>query len=176
MAVPVKALTSLGNIKIPTVSENPWVDLGVKAGIVIGTAYGGFVLLREAGIIADKRGEKANKKAEQSDIKKLESEGIKPSYKESFYHQKADAAYNAMMHSAIADNKGLVVEIAKLMKNDLDVIKWSQAYGFRQRYIFIKDGPPTDLMTSISDELSGHTKKRNAINADWTVKGITFRV
>ena len=175
MALPIKAITSIGNIKIPTVSENPWVDLGVKVRIVGGVAYGGFLLLREAGIIADKRGEKEQKKTEKSDLEKLKVQGIVPTMTDSSYLHLADMVYEGLRYSALADSPALVRKALKQMKNDADVLKLSQAYGQRQRYGFgVPVGERMGLIASVSADSFALTK--NLINKDWEPKGITYRV
>lgn len=164
----------LGNLKIPTVSKNPWIDLGVKVGIVAGAGYLTFIALREAGIIPDKRGANEDAKATKTALEQLAEQGVVPNYPDIQYRQWADQAYQAMRNSSVAENEESVVEIAEYMLNDADVLKWAQEYGTRQHYYFgAPDGAPITLFEAFAVDLKD--SRRQSINEHWVSKNISIR-
>ena len=115
----------------------------------------------------------------QTDIVKLETK-MQPSYGDASYDQYANTIYNAQRTSASNDS-GAILDVAKLMKNDLDVAKLVKAYGTRQDYAF---GFPTDsyglfgaMRKGIEADLFGAFAYRiGKVNSDWASKGITYQI
>ena len=115
----------------------------------------------------------------QSDIGKLETK-MQPSYGDASYDQYANTIYNAQRTSACNDS-GAILDVAKLMKNDLDVAKLVKAYGTRQDYAF---GFPTDsyglfgaMRKGIEADFFGAFAYRiGKVNSDWASKGITYQI
>jgi hypothetical protein len=115
----------------------------------------------------------------QSDIVKLENK-MQPSYGDASYDQYANTIYNAQRTSA-GNDSGAILDVAKLMKNDLDVAKLVKAYGTRQDYAF---GFPTDsyglfgaMRKGIEADLFGAFAYRiGKVNSDWASKGITYQI
>jgi len=115
----------------------------------------------------------------QNDIVKLETK-MQPSYGDASYDQYANTIYNAQRTSA-GNDSGAILDVAKLMKNDLDVAKLVKAYGTRQDYAF---GFPTDsyglfgaMRKGIEADLFGAFSYRiGKVNADWASKGITYQI
>ena len=115
----------------------------------------------------------------ENDITRLET-GMKPSYGDATYDQYANTVYNAQRTSASNDS-GTIMDVALLMKNDLDVAKLIKAYGTRQDYAF---GFPTDSYTLLgamrkgieSDLFGAFSYRIGKINSDWEAKGITYKI
>jgi hypothetical protein len=115
----------------------------------------------------------------QNDIVKLETK-MQPSYGDASYDQYANTIYNAQRTSA-GNDSGSILDVAKLMKNDLDVAKLVKAYGTRQDYAF---GFPTEsyglfgaMRKGIEADLFGAFSYRiGKVNADWASKGITYQI
>ena len=115
----------------------------------------------------------------EDDIEKLKGL-MKPSYGDASYDQYANTIYNAQRTSASNDS-GAILDVAKLMKNDLDVAKLVKAYGTRQDYAF---GFPTDsyglfgaMRKGIEADLFGAFAYRiGKVNSDWASKGITYQI
>jgi hypothetical protein len=115
----------------------------------------------------------------QNDIEKLETK-MQPSYGDASYDQYANTIYNAQRTSA-GNDSGAILDVAKLMKNDLDVAKLVKAYGTRQDYAF---GFPTDsyglfgaMRKGIEADLFGAFAYRiGKVNSDWASKGITYQI
>jgi hypothetical protein len=125
-------------------------------------------------------------KPKPQDIKNVENDitrlgaKMQPSYGDATYDQYANTIYNAQRTSASNDS-GAIVDVALLMKNDLDVAKLVKAYGTRQVYAF---GIPTDsfglfgaMRKGITSDLFGAFSYRiTKINSDWAAKGITYQI
>jgi hypothetical protein len=115
----------------------------------------------------------------QNDIVKLETK-MQPSYGDASYDQYANTIYNAQRTSA-GNDSGAILDVAKLMKNDLDVAKLVKAYGTRQDYAF---GFPTEsyglfgaMRKGIEADLFGAFAYRiGKVNSDWASKGITYQI
>lgn len=115
----------------------------------------------------------------QNDIEKLVIK-MQPSYGDASYDQYANTIYNAQRTSA-GNDSGAILDVAKLMKNDLDVAKLVKAYGTRQDYAF---GFPTDsyglfgaMRKGIEADLFGAFAYRiGKVNSDWSSKGITYQI
>ena len=115
----------------------------------------------------------------QNDIEKLVIK-MQPSYGDASYDQYANTIYNAQRTSA-GNDSGAILDVAKLMKNDLDVAKLVKAYGTRQDYAF---GFPTDsyglfgaMRKGIESDLFGAFAYRiGKVNSDWSSKGITYQI
>lgn len=115
----------------------------------------------------------------ENDITRLEPQ-MKPTYGDATYDQYANTIYNAQRTSASNDS-GTIMDVALLMKNDLDVAKLIKAYGTRQDYAF---GFPTDSFTLLSamrkgiesDLFGAFSYRIGKINADWEAKGITYKI
>jgi hypothetical protein len=115
------------------------------------------------------------------EIVKHSLRGFKPTFNDSQYNLYANQVYEGMRY-AVGDNYGLVENILKLMKNDLDIAKLIKAFGFRQDYAFgLPTSQPKDLFTFVQSELGedwgGLTNYRiDSINKDWKGKGITYKL
>jgi hypothetical protein len=115
----------------------------------------------------------------ENDIDKLVVK-MKPSYGDSSYDQYANTIYNAQ-RTSLGNNSGVILDVATIMKNDLDVAKLVKAYGTRQDYAF---GFPTEkyglfgaMRKGIEDDLFGaYSFRIGKINADWASKGITYKI
>jgi hypothetical protein len=115
----------------------------------------------------------------ENDIDRLVSK-LKPTYGDATYDQYANTIYNAQ-RTSMSNDSGAIVDVALLMKNDLDVAKLVKAYGTRQDYAF---GVPTDsyglfgaMRKGIESDLFGAFSWRIAkINTDWQSKGITYQI
>lgn len=103
-----------------------------------------------------------------------------PSYPDASYNQYADTIYQAQ-RTSLGNDSGTILDIAFLMKNDLDVAKLIQAYGTRTDYVF---GFPSDsysllgaMRKGIEDDLWGAFSYRvDKLNKDWESKGIKYRI
>ena len=108
------------------------------------------------------------------------NKGLKKSFPDSQYVTKANQIYEGMKY-AVGDDYGSVRDILKTMKNDLDVLTIMKAFGKRQAYAFgIPTGEPKDLFTFVRAELGNEyggitSYKMDAINKDWSSKGITYK-
>lgn len=115
----------------------------------------------------------------ENDISRLETT-MQPTYGDATYDQYANTIYNAQRTSASNDS-GAIMDVALLMKNDLDIAKLVKAYGTRQDYAF---GIPTDsyslfgaMRKGIEADLFGAFAYRiGKINTDWASKGITYKI
>ena len=85
------------------------------------------------------------------------------------------------MKYAVGDDYGSVRDILMTMKNDLDVLLLTRAFGKKQAYAFgIPQGEPKDLFTFVRAELGNEyggltSYKMDAINKDWEKKGIKYK-
>ncbi|WP_421977141.1 hypothetical protein [Roseivirga seohaensis] len=167
-------LPSAINSKVIKVSNNPWVDIAVKLGVIAGVGYATYLLLRSIGLVKDNRGAKEDSKAVQEAINKEKAKGVIQSWPDHQFYQWADQAYQAMRNSNIAESEDTVVDIAKNMENDVDVLKWAEAYGTRQHYFFgLPDGAPITLFEAFGVDLA--SSRRSEINRNWSNKSIKFR-
>jgi hypothetical protein len=115
----------------------------------------------------------------ENDIDKLEIK-MQPSYGDASYDQYANTIYNAQ-RTSMGNDSGAILDVAKLMKNDLDVAKLVKAYGTRQDYAF---GFPTEkyglfgaMRKGIESDLYGaYSYRIGKVNADWASKGITYQI
>ena len=105
-----------------------------------------------------------------SDLAKLKSQGVEPTYLESQYKGFADALYNAMYYVPFGTNEGAIFSIFGKMKNDVDVLKTIQAFGTRrQEFTTGVHG----LAWFIADELDKSDIAQ--INTLFASRGITYR-
>ena len=115
----------------------------------------------------------------ENDIDKLEIK-MQPSYGDASYDQYANTIYNAQ-RTSMGNDSGAILDVAKLMKNDLDVAKLVKAYGTRQDYAF---GFPTEkyglfgaMRKGIESDLYGaYSYRIGKVNSDWSSKGITYQI
>jgi hypothetical protein len=115
----------------------------------------------------------------ENDINKLEVK-MQPSYGDASYDQYANTIYNAQ-RTSMSNDSGAILDVAKLMKNDLDIAKLVKAYGTRQDYAF---GFPTEkyglggaMRKGIEADLFGaYSNRIGKINSDWASKGITYQI
>jgi hypothetical protein len=115
----------------------------------------------------------------ENDIDKLEIK-MQPSYGDASYDQYANTIYNAQ-RTSMGNDSGAILDVAKLMKNDLDVAKLVKAYGTRQDYAF---GFPTEkyglfgaMRKGIESDLYGaYSYRIGKVNSDWASKGITYQI
>jgi len=158
-----------------------WAKGIVIVGGVALVAYAGVKLAKVLFPSEQRKKEKELEKDVLEEIQQAEQSGKKSSYSDSSYIQYANTIHNAIQY-CVGDDYGTVVDIAKRMKNDLDVAKLIKAYGTRQRYCFgIPSGGKDDLFTAIRAELGqefgGLTSYRvKQINSDWQSKGIKYQI
>ena len=115
----------------------------------------------------------------ENDINKLEVK-MQPSYGDASYDQYANTIYNAQ-RTSMGNDSGAILDVAKLMKNDLDIAKLVKAYGTRQDYAF---GFPTEkyglfgaMRKGIESDLFGaYSYRIGKVNSDWASKGITYQI
>lgn len=98
----------------------------------------------------------------QQAIDSTQQLGYKESFPDIAYMNFADRLYQAMRYSG-TDEK-TIYNVFDQMKNDLDVLKLTQAYGVRQLYVFgLPDGNPKNLAESLASELSA--REISSLNA-----------
>ena len=115
----------------------------------------------------------------EDDITNLQTKQ-QPTYPASSYDNYAETIYQAQ-RTSLSNDSGTILDLAKLMKNDLDVALLVKAYGNRTDYVF---GVPSDNYTlfgamrkGIESDLFGAFGYRlNSVNKDWESKGITYRI
>lgn len=115
----------------------------------------------------------------ENDINRLEVK-MQPSYGDASYDQYANTIYNAQ-RTSMGNDSGAILDVALLMKNDLDIAKLVKAYGTRQDYAF---GFPTEkyglfgaMRKGIEADLFGAFAYRiGKVNSDWASKGITYQI
>ena len=156
--------------------KNPIIkNLLIGAGI-----FAGFKVL---GTIFKSDSEKASALilTEAEKEKQALQKKYKLSYNPSQYPAFANIIYESTKYG-IGDNYGAVVDTLKKLKNDLDVNQLIKVYGTKQNYIFgIPQGAPRDLFTNVRAELGNEyggltSYKLDAINKDWTKKGIKYKL
>jgi hypothetical protein len=159
----------------------PWA----KGVVVVGGGLVAYLVLRRVyNAVFPSKEERRNQALTQnvnSEIRNMQSQGVKPSFADSQYDTFANTIYNGMRY-CVGDDYGTVEVTLKKMKNDLDVAKLLKAFGNRQDYCFgIPASGKLDLFTYVQKELGnewgGLTNYRvRNINADWKKKGITYQI
>lgn len=115
----------------------------------------------------------------ENDITKFEAT-MKPSYSDASYDGYANIIYEAQ-RTSMSNDSGEIMDIALLMKNNLDIAKLIKAYGTRQDYAF---GVPTESYTLLgamrkgitSDLFGAFAFRIDKINEDWEAKGISYKL
>jgi hypothetical protein len=115
----------------------------------------------------------------ENDIDRL-SNTLKASYGDATYDEYANTIYNAQ-RTSLGNDSGAILDVALLMKNDLDIAKLIKAYGTRQDYAF---GFPTEkyglfgaMRKGIEADLFGAFSYRiGKINNYWASQGITYQI
>ena len=151
--------------------------------VVAGVALTGFIVYE----VYKKLNPSAKDKADADLKKKNEDELTKnaqtmsPSFPQSSYPAMANEIYEGMRY-AVGDDYAGVRDTLMKMKNDLDVNLITKAYGVRQLYAFgIPSGEPKDLFTAVRSELGSEwwglsSSKMDAVNKDWSKKGIKYTI
>jgi len=106
--------------------------------------------------------------------KNLNARGIELSRSKAEFDQIANAIYNSLRFSAVADDKEEAGYQISRIQNDADAIYLVKTFGKRQEYLFgIPSGSPMGLTEFITSNLS--REKINLINDNYKRKGIKFR-
>ena len=149
-------------MKNPAANINMLLTLGLVGGV-------GFIAWRLFGTAKDPL-----VKLAAAELKKLESEGIRPNRTAAGWRAVADGIYQSVRFSAIDDNKAQAETYLKAPLNAADVYALIVQYGTRQRAVFgLPDGPATNLAATIYDELD--TAAINRINAFYQTRNINYR-
>lgn len=102
-------------------------------------------------------------------------------YSDNEYKKLADIIHKYLEYG-IGDNFEALKNILSLLKNNDDVKKLIQAYGFRQNYFYaLPLGNKENLLTNLQKQLSNkelgvYTDMLNFIRADWAKKKITYKI
>lgn len=162
-------------LPLPKVTTSVWWNLAISVGGVLLLIYLFKRALVSIGLTEDPKAEKEREKLQEKTLDQLEKANVLPNYPDFQYQQWADAAYEGMKYSSIADDDDAVVDAAKYMLNDADIVKWATAYGSRQLYYFgLPDGSVKTLFQAMSTDLRESSKAK--INKDWASKGIATRI
>lgn len=157
-------------------------DKSAKQALILTAAaagsYGLYLAISPEQKRGDEAGDKqtAQDKAQAQEIKALSNKGLKQSLPDFRYLQIADTIYSQLETSNFTDAgaaqaKGLMYYAA----NDIDALKLTQAYGYRQRYNFgLPTGSPENLATTLRAELpQSYIKELNALYAK---RGMAYRI
>lgn len=165
----------LKELSIPKLTTSVWWKLAIALGGILLIMYLFKKTLVKIGLLADGAAEKARKTLEKATLNQLNKSNVNPNFTDFLYQQWADQAYAAMKYSSIAEDEEVVVEVAKHMLNDADIVKWSAAYGTRRHYIFgVPDGSKKTLFDALATDLA--SKRRKKINEIWKKKGIKTQI
>jgi len=102
-------------------------------------------------------------------------------YSNQEYKKIADIIHSCLQYG-IGDNFTTLKNTLSLMKNDDDIKKLIQAYGFRHNYFYaIPLGKKENLLTNLQHQLSNkelgiYTEMLNQIRSDWSKKKITYKI
>lgn len=108
---------------------------------------------------------------EKKDERKMESEGLKPSYPESSYKGFADAIYAARSANKLfGTDEDAIYAVFKKMRNDLDVAKLITAFGKRRLSFSLNSAA---LGGFLADELN--ESELNTINNDLRSRNIRYQ-
>lgn len=170
-----KVESGLSKLPLPKITTSVWWNLGISVASVLIILYLFRKALMSIGLLEDSKAEKEREKLQDKTLDKLNQLNIKPNFTDFQYQQWADAAYEGMKYSNVADDDDAVIGAAKYMLNDADVVKWAAAYGSRQLYYFgLPDGPVKTLFQAMATDLKESSKRE--INNDWTKKGIQTKI
>jgi hypothetical protein len=131
-----------------------------------------WAVIAGAGIYAVSRLLKKSQLAEEKkDVTNLEQQGQTATYLDSNYKGFADGIYAARSgNNLFGTDEDAIYAVFKQMKNDIDIVKLSQAFGTR-RLSFSLDS--ANLGGFLKDELD--EDEINVINTDLNSKGIKYR-
>jgi hypothetical protein len=160
------------------ISDLPqWAKGIIAIALLGGVAVVSYMVYKK---IKKEKDDKEQKRNIANEIEEAIKKGLKKSFADSQYVSKANQIYEGMKYG-IGDDYGSVRDILKTMKNDLDVLSIMKAFGKRQAYVFgIPQGEPKDLFTFVRAELGNEyggitSYKMDAINKDWSAKGIKYK-
>jgi hypothetical protein len=151
----------------------PWA----KGVVVVGSL--GMAYIIGSKIYAGLKPKPKEIKNIENDISDLETK-MKASYGDAAYDGYANTIYEAQ-RTSMGNDSGTIMDVALLMRNNLDLAKLIQAYGTRQNYAF---GFPTEKLSLLgamrkgveADLYGAYSYRIGKINSDWEAKGITYRI
>jgi hypothetical protein len=122
-------------------------------------------------------------KLQEQEIKKY-SKIYKTTYDLPFYIALANAIYESIKHSGVADDYAKTFQLMLKIKNPLEMAYVIKFYGVRQRYTLgVPTGTPADLITSVSDELRSESiynpfqeRKYDQINKIYAQRNIKYAI
>jgi hypothetical protein len=134
-----------------------------------------WAIIAGAGIyLASRFIKKSPTAAEKKDVKVLEQQGQKATYLDSNYKQFADGLYAARAANAPffwgGTNEQAMYNIFNKMKNDLDVVKLTEAFGSRRLSYSLQNA---NLGGFLKDELD--EEELNIINTGLRSKKINYQ-
>ena len=134
-----------------------------------------WAIIAGAGIyLASRFIKKSPTAAERKDVKVLEQQGQKATYLDSNYKQFADGLYAARSANAPffwgGTNEQAMYNIFNKMKNDLDVVKLTEAFGSRRLSYSLQNA---NLGGFLKDELD--EEELNIINTGLRSKKINYQ-
>ena len=134
-----------------------------------------WAIIAGAGIyLASRFIKKSPTAAEKKDVKVLEQQGQKATYLDSNYKQFADGLYAARSANAPffwgGTNEQAMYNIFNKMKNDLDVVKLTEAFGSRRLSYSLQNA---NLGGFLKDELD--EEELNIINTGLRSKKINYQ-
>lgn len=134
-----------------------------------------WAIIAGAGIyLASKLIKKSPTAAEKKDVKVLEQQGQKATYLDSNYKQFADGLYAARAANAPffwgGTNEDAMYNIFNKMKNDLDIVKLTEAFGSRRLSYSLQYA---NLGGFLKDELD--EEELNIINTGLKSKKINYQ-
>jgi hypothetical protein len=97
------------------------------------------------------------------------------------YKKLADIIHTTLQYG-IGDNFNTLKNTLSLIKNNDDLKKLIEAYGFRHNFFYaIPLGKKENLLTNLQHQLSDkklgiYTDMLNQIRADWAKKKITYKI
>lgn len=157
-----------------------WAKGIVAVFAVGGTAIIGWKIYNAVVKTGNEKAQKNLLKNNELELENAQKSGQKASFPQSQYAAFANQIYEGMKYG-VGDSYSDVRDVLMKMKNNLDVNLLVKQYGLRQLYVFgIPVGAPKDLFTAVRSELGNEwgglsSSKMDAINADWTKKGISYR-
>lgn len=134
-----------------------------------------WAIIAGAGIyLASRLIKKSPTAAEKKDVKVLEQQGQKATYLDSNYKQFADGLYAARAANAPffwgGTNEEAMYNIFNKMKNDLDIVKLTEAFGSRRLSYSLQNA---NLGGFLKDELN--EEELNIINTGLRSKKINYQ-
>lgn len=141
-----------------------------------GTAVVGYLVYRA--IKGIKKGKE--RRQQTTDVKQAEKAGQKLSYTLTSYNQLADQIFGAWYSNNSWNpwnqtNGDLIISVMKKMKNDLDVIQLIKAFGKRRQPLAFVSLMSGDVELGQWLGLALEPEEMDAINRDFSNKGIRFQ-